>query len=69
MKYLTFDSKVLEVLEDGIVPGTFCCFWRSPSGALNRRRSVDLPDRKTREEAQADLDLYARKNRFPEVDE
>jgi hypothetical protein len=68
-KYLTIDCKLLFVDEDWLVPGTWCCWWRSANGAIHRRRSVELPDRKSREEAQRDLDAYAARFHFPEVDE
>ena len=68
-KYETLDAKVLEVLEDWLIPGTWCVWYRSVSGALHRRRSVDLPDCKTEAECQARLDEYAAKFKMNEVEE
>lgn len=68
MKYETIDARVLYVSQDWL-DGLYRTFWQTASGSLHRVRSKDLPPRETAEEAQADLDEYARKNRFPEVEE
>ena len=68
MKYETNDARVLFVDRDWL-DGLYRTFWQTAAGSLYRVRSKDLPPRETAEEAQADLDEYARKNRFPEVEE
>lgn len=68
MKYETTDARVLFVSQDWL-DGLYRTFWQTANGSLYRVRSKDLPPRETMEAAQADLDEYARKNRFPEVEE
>lgn len=55
-------------VHDGISDGrTFATFWRPRPWTLRRFKSPHLPLRKTREEAQADLDRYAAEHGLPEV--
>lgn len=68
MKYETNDARVLYVSQDWL-DGLWRTFWQTANGSLYRVASKALPPRETREEAQRDLDEYARKNRFPEVEE
>ncbi len=61
MKYLMADGRELFVT-DGFSEGrTWFTAYKAPTGSTRRYKSPDLPCRRTREEAQADLDSYARK--------
>jgi len=58
--YRDFQDRILFV-SDGISHGTtWMTVYQKPSGALKRVVSKFLPLRKTREEAQADLDRFAK---------
>ena len=66
-KYETPDGRVLSAEEE--VDGTFRTFYRRAVGSGRYRvQSPLVPCRETLEEAQADLDQYARRNRFNEVE-
>lgn len=61
MNYLMADGRELYVT-DGFSEGrTWFTAYKAPTGSTRRYKSPDLPCRRTREEAQADLDSYARK--------
>lgn len=56
-------------VSDGIGKGkSFGTFLRKPSGSLRRLVSVYLPMRDRRDQAEADLREYAKKNGFEDVE-
>lgn len=66
--YRDFQNRVLFV-SPGLTNGTtwMTCYQR-PSGGLRRVKSKFLPLRQTREQAQADLDRWAKERGLEEVD-
>lgn len=59
MKYLMADGRELFVT-DGFSEGrTWFTAYKAPTGSTRRYKSPALPCRRTREEAQANLDKYA----------
>jgi hemolysin-activating ACP:hemolysin acyltransferase len=56
-------------VSDGISGGrTWFTAWRKPSGSSRRFITPHLPQRKTRDEAQADLDRFALARRLKAVE-
>jgi hypothetical protein len=71
-EYLDDKSRVLKVSQDydwvrGVFKSWFGTRWIAPDGEIGRMKRPELPKRKTRDEAQADLNLYARANRLEAI--
>lgn len=68
-EYIDEEAHIVKV-SDGISGGKFWMTCRvKPSGALQRVKSKFLPVRIKREEAQADLDVYAEERGWPLIEE
>jgi len=57
--YRCENGRIVEVHDDGLDGKAYGSAWRALSGSWHRYRSLYLPMRATRAEAQADLDAYA----------